>query len=125
MSTEPEAILLGVDLAFEVDTTIYELDAVLRVAYQFTDRCYLFIARDEKDPRRLTVYMGAKSADADPAALAGDFSNALIDQQLRAVLAREAGPLRELIVAQAFAEGNLLDPQRDEGDYREDPHGIG
>jgi hypothetical protein len=30
-----------------------------------------------------------------------------------------------LIVAQAFSEGNLLDEQRDHGDFESDPLGIG
>jgi hypothetical protein len=33
--------------------------------------------------------------------------------------------LRELIVAHAFSDTNLLDPARDDGDYVEDPLGIG
>lgn len=125
MSQTPRMLRLGEDLAFEVDTSIYELDSILRAAYRLTDRCYVFLARDREAPRMVTVYLGAKSTRDDVDALAGELSNELIDQQLRTVLAHEAGPVRELIVAQAFAEGNLLDPERDDGDYRQDPHGIG
>ncbi len=128
-----QALRLGEDLAFDVDTSIYELDSILRAAYRLTDRCYVFLARDPQNPQRLTIYLGVKppagsdrtASRLDVTALAGELSNELIDQQLRTVLAREAGPVRELIVAQAFAEGNLLDPERDDGDYRQDPHGIG
>ena len=125
MSSKPQVLQLGEDLAFEVDASIYELDAILRAAYQLTDRCYLFLCRDSTDPRRVTVYLSAKTPEVDAAVLVGELSNSLIDQQLRTVLARDAGPVRQLIVARAFAEGNLLDPERDDGDYRSDPHGIG
>jgi len=58
-------------------------------------------------------------------ALAGDFSNELIDQRLRERLEQQFGDVRTLIVAQAFAEGNLLDAASADGDYASDPQGIG
>ena len=64
-------------------------------------------------------------AHNEVAPVIGEFCNELLDQQLRLALSREAGPIREILFAQAFAEGNLLDPQRDEGDYQSDPLGIG
>ena len=45
----------------------------------------------------------------------------LCDQALREDLEREFGAVRTLIVAQAFSEGNLLDPGRDDADHRLDP----
>lgn len=109
----------------EIDTTIYDRDAVFQACYRFTDRCHLFLSRSRDSPSTLVLAMSAKHSQSDLKALAGDLCNELIDQQLRSRLAREAGPIRELIVAQAFAEGNLLDPQRDDGDYHRDPLGIG
>jgi len=36
-------------VTFEVDTAIYSLEALFRVCYAFTDRCYLFLEpRTEK-----------------------------------------------------------------------------
>lgn len=114
-------------VALEIDTSLFAPDAVFRTCYRFTDRCYLFLSRspDQADRRVLVVSLATKVAASSLGAAVGDFCNELIDQQLRTQLERDAGPLRELIVAQAFAEGNLLDPQRDEGDYRTDPLGIG
>src|SRR5262245_24880521 len=112
-------------VALEVDTSIYGLNAVLRASYKFTDRSYVFIDRDESRPGTLIVALMLKDPKSDPTTLLGDFANELLDQQVRESLAREFGDLRTLIVAQAFSEGNLLDPERDEGDYRSDPLGIG
>ena len=41
--------------------------------------------------------------------VAGEFANALLDWQVRLDIQRETANLRELIVAKAFAEGNLLE----------------
>jgi His-Xaa-Ser system protein HxsD len=124
--TGPTAYCLGQErCALEIDTTVYELSAIFRACYLFTDRCYLFLARCDEDPRWLVIALSSKSSEGDLSAAAGDFCNELVDQQLRETLTKETKPLREMIVAQAFAEGNLLDPLRDEGDYGEDPLGIG
>jgi hypothetical protein len=56
--------------------------------------------------------------------LVGEFCNELTDQQLRVVLEKEFGELRTLIVAQAFSEGNLLDPDRETADDKADPRGT-
>lgn len=111
--------------ALEIDTSIYELGAIFRASYALTDKYFIFISRSAEEENRIIVALSTKAGDAPARALAGEFSNQLIDHQLRCTLAREAGPLRELIVAQAFSEGNLLDEQRDDGDYQEDPLGIG
>jgi His-Xaa-Ser system protein HxsD len=52
----------------------------------------------------------------------GDFENALLDAQLRVEISRETSQIRELIVAKAFAEGDLLD-DAPVGDWR-DPVGT-
>jgi hypothetical protein len=48
----------------------------------------------------------------------GEFENALLDHQLRFEIARETATLRELIVAKAFAEGDVLEdpPVGDDSD---------
>ena len=54
--------------------------------------------------------------------LIGDFQNAILDFQLRVEIGRETAPIRELIIAKAFAEGDLLDDPP-VGDWR-DPVGA-
>lgn len=123
--SEPRVFPHGNSLiAAEVDLSIYTLEAVFRACYKFTSLCYLFLARTEQ-PNWLIVTFQAKISGESLAHLPGDFFNELIDQQIREILEAEVGPIRELIVAQAFAEGNLLDPLRDEGNYEEDYLGIG
>lgn len=107
-----------------VDLSIYSQPAVERACYKLTDRCWIEIRRDPDSMESLELALHPKAEEFAIRPLVGELFNELLDQQIRERLAVEAGPLRELIVAQAFAEGNLLDPWRDEGDVAEDPLGI-
>lgn len=109
--------------ALVVDLSIYSLPAVLRATYRFSDRCFFFLRKESAGT--VTIHLQNRAAGEPADRWLGDLVNELLDQQLRRLLEQEAGPLRELIAAQAFAEGNLLDADRDEGDYRRDPLGIG
>lgn len=100
-------MLNGEELVVDVDETIYSREAVLRACYWFTDRCYLFISRAA--PGRLTIAIRSKRGGETLPQVAGEFSNALLDQQVRLDIERDTRGVRELIVAKAFAEGNILD----------------
>jgi His-Xaa-Ser system protein HxsD len=110
-------------LSVGVDTAVYSLEALFRVCYAFTDRCYLFL-RPEEGSSVIRVMFTRKSADCDLASLAGEFSNELINQRVRLQIASETRAVRELIVAQAFAEADLLDESLSEAGYVADPRGI-
>lgn len=110
--------------ALEVDLSIFPASVVLRAAYKLTGRAHVFVERVEEGATRVAVTFRAKGGH-DLDAVIGDFANELIDQRLREEMAREMAPIREMVVAQAFAEGNLLDELRDAGDFEDDPLGIG
>lgn len=115
-------------VSIEVDTQLYALPAIHRAAYKFTGRFHVSLRRlDDDNNPRVIITLTAKSASVavDEPLLTGDFLNELLDQALRERLEAEFGPVRELIVAQAFSEANLLDPARDDGDYDNDPLSIG
>lgn len=112
-------------VALRVDLSVFAIEAVLRAAYKLTDRCHLFVERPSEEAEQVVVTFRPKGEVVVIDAIVGEFANELVDQQLREHLAREAGPIREILVAQAFAEGNLLDPDREDGDYVHDPKGIG
>jgi His-Xaa-Ser system protein HxsD len=112
-------------VALEIDRSVFSIDAVLRAAYKFTDRCHIFIQTHDTRPDRWLVVIRAKTEADRNDHVAGEFANELIDQRLRQRLEEQFSDVRTLIVAQAFSEGNLLDPTRDESDYQSDPRGIG
>jgi His-Xaa-Ser system protein HxsD len=115
----------GSRLVIEIDTSIYSRDAALRASYKFTDRCHILLDTHPTRPGHLVAYLDPKVATINFQTLYGEFANELLDQQLRERLEAQFGDVRSLIVAQAFAEGNLLDRDRDEGDYVGDPRNIG
>jgi His-Xaa-Ser system protein HxsD len=110
-------------LTLEVDTAIYSLETLFRVCYAFTDRCYLFLEPATKETSVMVRITGKRSG-FDLNTIAGEFSNALIDERVRRDIAAETMAIRELIVAQAFAEADIIDRSLSEGGYVEDPKGI-
>jgi His-Xaa-Ser system protein HxsD len=110
-------------LRISINLAVYPLEVLFRTSYLFTDRCYLFLEREEEG-EQVTVNFAAKTSLGDLATVAGEFCNELVNQRVRRDISAETRPLRELIVAQAFAEGDLLDRSGSESDYREDPRGI-
>lgn len=110
-------------LVIRVDTVLYTLDALFRVCYLFTDRCYLFLSQGEGQAV-VEVRFTRKSPESDLNEIAGEFSNELVNQMVRLDVAAETKGIRELIVAQAFAEADLLDRGGQEADYLDDPRGI-
>ena len=115
-------ILTDESLLIRIDLGIYPLEALFRVCYSFTDRCYIFL--EEESAYVIKVHFAKKTEDCELSAVAGEFSNELINQKVRLDVARETKPIRELIVAQAFAEANLLNESGQEADYQADPRGI-
>lgn len=105
-----------------VDLNAYALDVLFRTCYEFTDRCYLFLIPDNEASKVRIQF--SKKTICDLPRLIGEFCNALIDQRLRRDIAAETHSIRELIVAQAFAESDLLADSETEGDYTQDPKGI-
>ena len=104
-----------------VELTIYPLEVVLRACHAFTSRCYVFA----HDAHGGMVVIDFASKDAVPLReLAGEFSNALLDYSLRAQIASETHAIRELLIAQAFCEADLLDRRDVESDEHVDPRGI-
>jgi len=110
-------------LVVAVNSDLYSREALFRVCYLFTDRCYLFLVQEEDSPV-IQVRFTRKNPDTDLNEMAGVFSNELINQKVRLDVAAETKTIRELIVAQAFAEADLFDVGDTEASYLDDPKGI-
>jgi His-Xaa-Ser system protein HxsD len=110
-------------LSIFVDTKIYTLEVLFRTCYAFTDRCYLFLEPSD-DPQIIGVRFASKNSDGTLSTTAAEFSNELVNQRVRLDIANETRSIKELIVAQAFAEADLLDRSDSEASYVDDPRGI-
>ncbi len=97
------------ELILHVDETIYHRTTVLRACYWFTDRCYLFVTRPA--PGLLDIHITPKTDEHAEtlATVAGEFTNALLDYELRRQIDEETGKIRELLVAKAVAQAGTLD----------------
>ena len=109
-------------VSINVNLEVYSREVVLRTCHAFTARCYAFARADENGT--ITIELAPRDARDSVAELAGEFSNALLDYQLRAIIASETKTIRELLVAQAFCEADLLDRRDSESDEYTDPRGI-
>lgn len=85
---------------------VYSLKALLAAAYKFSDS-YAVWVDTAADGRWAVVFIAERVIDHE--LVMTGFVKELVDQQLREALEKEFGSLRTLIVAQAFAEGNLLE----------------
>ncbi len=92
---------------FTVDESIYDLDVIMGAAYLFIDRCYVFL--DREADRRVAVVLRTREAATEEGltALAGHFSNELLNQALRKNIGESNAKIREYIMARALfsAEG--------------------
>jgi len=105
-----------------VDRTLYSDAALFRVAYLFTGDYFVDLQPDGNSI--VHVYLAKKNGEATHESVAGDFRNALIDEKVRRDIATETGAIRELLVAQAFAEADLLDRTGLDANISDDPRGI-
>lgn len=88
-----------------IDLRLYGLEAIFRACYAFTDRCYLFLR--DAGQSQITAVFRKRQSPKTLEALMEEFANELINQHLRVQLSAETRVIREMIVAQAFAEADL------------------
>jgi len=108
-----------------VDTSLYPLEVVLRTCHRFTDKFFLHVQWQDQDKGRLEVTLKSTTEGKDSGAAVGDFLNELLDQTVRQQVAEETEELRNLILAHALSETQLVRPELESSDPREDPIGIG
>ena len=121
------------EVRWTIGLATYPLDAVYGASYVFLDRCYVYL--DKGTDKRIEVVLRGKEtlSAEDLESLAGEFSNELLHQVLRARIAKRTGTVREMIIGRALfsAEGSAddydlddLDDLDDDADYLDDPLGI-
>ena len=96
-------VSLGKDhVSFEVDETVYPLEAIYGGAYLFVDRCFVFLSRPK--PQMVTVRLTARAAAtaAELETLAGEFMNELLSQTTRLRLSQATARIREYYSAAAL-----------------------
>ena len=93
----------------EVDLDVYGLPALLKVAYKFTDRCFVHVKR--RTERIVEVRFRPKESQQQLDSIAGEFCNEVLDQRLREIVAQESEPVRNLVLAHALSRVGLANSE--------------
>ena len=94
---------LGRDhVSFDVDETVYPLEAIYGGSYLFVDRCFVFLSRP--GPRVVNVRLTSRGPATPPEldAIAGEFVNELLSQAARLRLSQATARIREYYTAAAL-----------------------
>lgn len=84
--------------------TIYSIEIILKAAYVFTDRAYIYL--DENEDSYIVDLEGKK--DFDLKNIQGEFKNELLAQILRKTIAEKTLGVRELIYQRAMSSSMLI-----------------
>ncbi len=90
------------EVRFDLHTDVAPLDVIYQTCFRFIDRCYLYLDKPAEEKVQV-VMRGKESLEQDGlVALQGEFSNELINQQIRKQVAEQNKTLRELILSKAL-----------------------
>ena len=101
MSEEIQYRIEGNRAFFEIDESIFPIEAIFGAAYLFVDHSYIFFSRSGDQKIQMTI----KKKTSDGSSLedvVGEFSNELLNQVLRFRLAESTSKIREYYMARAF-----------------------
>lgn len=98
------AEVIGGGSCIRLDPSIYPIDLVMRTAYWFTDRAYIYLAWVTEGKNLLAVNFWQKEDSGDLTTLASEFLNSLLDQAIRKQVEIETHEIREIIIKKAFSE---------------------
>lgn len=113
----PLSALAGVGAAREhierVCLRAYDLDTVKHTCYRFTARHYAELSIDESGTAALVLFRFPSAVTAgEEERLLAQFHEDLLDQDLRARVSAQTEVVRNLILANAFANTSLVDDER-------------
>jgi His-Xaa-Ser system protein HxsD len=101
ITTEGHSLLL--------DTSIYSLEAIKKTAYKFADRTSIIISPGSDSSVCVVFNFVGQNAKNNPEQIISDFCNELLDQDLREIVKKETGALRNVIIAHAFSRTSLVE----------------
>lgn len=97
------------NFSLSLDTAIYSLEAIKKSAYKFADRASVIINPSSGSKVTVTFAANGNISEDQRKQILTEFSNELLDQDLREIIKRETGPLRNAILAHAFSKTTLAD----------------
>lgn len=94
------------EISFLIPVSVYSELVVLSAAYIFIDKCYVYLDKPSSD--KFLVCLKLKDLKHNIDAFEGEFLNELLNQKLQEKIDQETGKIRELLIAQAFSDVELV-----------------
>jgi His-Xaa-Ser system protein HxsD len=92
-----------------IDPAVYGVEAVKKAAYKFADRASVIINGNPGSKTEVIFNFVGQHAKNNPEQIISDFCNELLDQELREVIKKETGALRNALIAHAFSQTLLTE----------------
>jgi His-Xaa-Ser system protein HxsD len=105
MSMEP--VIGERRVEFVVSEELYPLDVIQGASYLFIDRCYVWLDRPADKQVKVVLRSKGAATPAELEALAGEFSNELLNQALRKNIGDTNAKIREFVMARAFFAADM------------------
>ncbi len=94
-----------------INTSIYSIEAIHSAAHQFTGNYHVLVTMNSDNT--VTVIFESKRKTANVIEDLKEFTNSLMDHQVRLNLDKNYGKIRDLIVAHAFSPLDLKKETKD------------
>jgi|GEM_PF-330287 hypothetical protein len=113
--------VVGIEMRVLYSKNIYSKKALLKAAYHFTDRYYVYLGVEGDS---FFVDFTSKSGDIiDGERLQNQFKNEILAQVIHLVVANETSDLRKLVVARALSS-TMIDEERNNDETNNRPTNI-
>lgn len=90
-------------ITLTLDFSIYSKKTLFRTCYKFTDKAFVYI---KFDVNAYKVFLTAKNDTIDTGELIAEFTNELLDQELRELVLEDTKKIRDTIVTRALLSGH-------------------
>jgi len=106
-------------MKFEFSKELYSKEALIKAAYNYTDRAYVHLDVDDEK-----YYVSLEMKDGNDEPDEKEFVNEMLAQSVRHLIYKQTKGIRELLLARAMATSVITDNDNDEGndevDFSED-----
>ena len=106
-------------MKFEFSKELYSKEALIKAAYNYTDRAYVHL---DVDDEKYYVLLEMKHSNDEPDEK--EFVNEMLAQSVRHLIYKQTKGIRELLLARAMATSVITDSDNNEGndevDFSED-----
>ncbi len=106
-------------MKFEFSKELYSKEALIKAAYNYTDRAYVHL---DVDDEKYYVSLEMKESNDEPDEK--EFVNEMLAQSVRHLIYKQTKGIRELLLARAMATSVITDSDDNEGndevDFSED-----